>query len=63
MLVFPSEVVVAWDFLGISLVLHPQEIPWKTQATPPSDGKNNTFCLQSAPKTELETVSNKLVSA
>ena len=39
MLFFPSEVRVAWVFLGISLGLHLWEIPWKTQATPPSDGK------------------------
>ena len=40
MLLFPSEVRVAWVFLGISLGLHPREIPQKTQATPPSDGKS-----------------------
>ena len=42
MLLFPSEVRVAWVFLGISLGLHPQEIPRKTQAIHPSDGKNIT---------------------
>ena len=47
MLFFPSELGVAWVFLGIflgiSLGLRPREIPRKTQATPPSDGKNITF--------------------
>ena len=40
MLLFPSEVRVAWVFLGISLGLRPREIPRKTQATPPSEGKS-----------------------
>ena len=40
MLLFPSEVGVAWVFLGISLGLRPREIPRKTQATPPSEGKS-----------------------
>ena len=40
---FPSEVRVAWVFLGISLGLRPREIPWKTHATLPSDGKNITM--------------------
>ena len=43
MICFPSKVGVAWVFLRISLRLHPWEIPWKTQATPPSDGKHITF--------------------
>ncbi len=43
MLLFPSEVRVAWVFLGISLGLRPREIPRKTQATPPSDGKSIPF--------------------
>lgn len=40
---FPSEDRVAWVFLGISLGLCPREIPRKTHATLPSDGKNITI--------------------
>ena len=46
MLLFPSEVRVAWVFLGISLGLRPREIPRKTQATPPSEGKSVSFLFK-----------------
>ena len=40
---FPSEVRVAWVFLGISLGLRPREIPWKILTVPPSDGENISY--------------------
>ena len=37
MLLFSSEFEMSWVFLGISLGLHPREIPQKTHAIPQSD--------------------------
>ena len=42
MLLFSSELGMAWASLGISLGLRPWEIPWETHAMPRSDAKSIT---------------------
>ena len=59
MLLFPSEVRVAWVFLGISLGLRPREIPRKILTVPPSDGENISYYVVvqvKQRKLSLETV-------
>jgi hypothetical protein len=57
MLLFSSELGMAWVFLWISLGLRTREIPWKTHAIPRSDEKSTTLHADQNYETVMKTAS------
>ena len=57
MLLFSSELGMAWVFLWISLGLRTREIPWKTHAIPHSDEKSTTLHADQNYETVMKTAS------